>query len=92
LVYLVNALTILGLFLFIRKAQKIKNRELLYKQHRQLANEEIYNLMISQQAQLKRIEQRRKKSGSRAAWLGLGEDFWRWDELKQSKSNTRWNS
>jgi tetratricopeptide (TPR) repeat protein len=61
LVYLVNALTILGLFLFIRKAQKIKNRELLYKQHRQLANEEIYNLMISQQAQLKRIEQRRKK-------------------------------
>jgi hypothetical protein len=70
LVYLVNALTILGLFLFIRKAQKIKNRELLYKQHRQLANEEIYNLMISQQAQLKRIEQRRKKEWLKGCMIG----------------------
>ncbi|WP_417986410.1 tetratricopeptide repeat-containing sensor histidine kinase [Flavobacterium sp. XS2P39] len=45
-----SALTILGLFLYIIKAQKTKNRELLFKQQQQEVNEEIYNLMISQQS------------------------------------------
>jgi signal transduction histidine kinase len=49
LVYVFSLLTILGLFLYIIKAQKTKNRELLYKQQQQIANEDIYNLMISQQ-------------------------------------------
>jgi signal transduction histidine kinase len=40
----------LGLFLYIIKAQKTKNRELLFKQEQQKVNEEIYNLMISQQS------------------------------------------
>ena len=41
--------TILGAFSFIIKTQKAKNRELLLKQEQQKVNEEIYNLMISQQ-------------------------------------------
>ncbi|MFA9192572.1 ATP-binding protein [Flavobacterium sp. FZUC8N2.13] len=49
LVYFFSGLTILGLFLYIIKSQKAKNRELLYKQQQQKANEDIYNLMISQQ-------------------------------------------
>ncbi len=42
-------LLVVGLFLYILKAQKTKNRELLFKQEQQKVNEEIYNLMISQQ-------------------------------------------
>ncbi|KDN55168.1 tetratricopeptide repeat-containing sensor histidine kinase [Flavobacterium seoulense] len=49
LVYFFSCLTILGLFIYIIKSQKAKNRELLYKQQQQKANEDIYNLMISQQ-------------------------------------------
>ncbi len=49
LVYIFGSILILGMFLYIIKAQKTKNRELLYKQEQQQANEEIYNLMISQQ-------------------------------------------
>jgi signal transduction histidine kinase len=49
LLYVFSGLTILGLFIYIIKSQKAKNRELLYKQKQQQANEEIYNLMISQQ-------------------------------------------
>lgn len=49
LVYFFSGLTILGLFLYIIKSQKAKTRELLYKQQQQKANEDIYNLMISQQ-------------------------------------------
>uniref|UniRef100_UPI001B5CFC63 sensor histidine kinase n=1 Tax=Flavobacterium sp. TaxID=239 RepID=UPI001B5CFC63 len=45
-----SAFTMLGLFVYIIKAQKTKNRELLFKQEQQKVNEEIYNLMISQQS------------------------------------------
>ena len=45
-----SAFTLLGLLLFVIKAQKAKNRELLFKQEQQKVNEEIYNLMISQQS------------------------------------------
>jgi tetratricopeptide (TPR) repeat protein len=38
LVYAFSILTILGLFIYIVKAQKTKNRELLYKQQQQKAN------------------------------------------------------
>jgi signal transduction histidine kinase len=44
-----SAITVVGLFLYMLKAQKTKNRELLFKQEQQKVNEEIYNLMISQQ-------------------------------------------
>jgi len=63
-VYLFSALAILGMFLYILKSQKTKNRELLYKQQQQKANEDIYNLMISQQ---NTIETNRVKEKKRVA-------------------------
>ncbi|WP_413999591.1 tetratricopeptide repeat protein [Flavobacterium sp. W1B] len=61
LVYLFSGLTIIGLFLYIIKAQKAKNRELQYKQRQQEANEDIYNLMISQQNTIDTIRVKEKK-------------------------------
>jgi signal transduction histidine kinase len=61
LVYLFSALAILGLFLYILKSQKTKNRELLYKQQQQKANEDIYNLMISQQNTIETSRVKEKK-------------------------------
>jgi signal transduction histidine kinase len=62
LVYVFSFLTILGLFFYIIKAQKTKNRELLYKQQQQKANEDIYSLMISQQNTIEtsRVEEKRR--------------------------------
>jgi signal transduction histidine kinase len=61
LVYIFGSILILGLFLYIIKAQKAKNRELLYKQEQQKVNEEIYNLMISQQSNVEIIRTIEKK-------------------------------
>ncbi|TDD99866.1 tetratricopeptide repeat-containing sensor histidine kinase [Flavobacterium cellulosilyticum] len=61
LVYIFGSILILGMFLYIIKAQKTKNRELLYKQEQQKANEEIYNLMISQQNDVETIRVKEKK-------------------------------
>jgi signal transduction histidine kinase len=61
LVYIFGSVLILGMFLYIIKAQKAKNRELLYKQEQQKANEEIYNLMISQQSNVETIRVIEKK-------------------------------
>ena len=61
LVYIFGSILILGLFLYIIKAQKAKNRELLYKQEQQKANEEIYNMMISQQNNVETIRVIEKK-------------------------------
>ena len=55
LLYVFGSLIVIGLFLYIIKAQKVKNRELLYKQEQQKANEEIYNLMIAQQNSVENI-------------------------------------
>lgn len=61
LVYIFSGITILGLFLYLLKAQKAKNRELQYKQRQQEANEDIYNLMISQQNTIDAIRVKEKK-------------------------------
>lgn len=61
LVYIFGSVLILGMFLYIIKAQKAKNRELLYKQEQQKVNEEIYNLMISQQSNVETIRIIEKK-------------------------------
>jgi signal transduction histidine kinase len=61
LVYIFGSILILGMFMYIIKAQKAKNRELLYKQEQQKANEEIYNLMISQQNDVETIRVIEKK-------------------------------
>lgn len=56
-----SAFAVLGLFLYILKAQKTKNRELLFKQEQQKVNEEIYNLMISQQSTIETNRVQEKK-------------------------------
>ena len=61
LVYIFGSILILGMFLYIIKAQKAKNRELLFKQEQQKVNEEIYNLMISQQSNVETIRIKEKK-------------------------------
>ena len=61
LVYIFSGLAMLGLFSFIIRTQKAKNRELLFKQQQQIANEEIYNLMISQQNTIEGIRIMEKK-------------------------------
>ncbi len=62
IVYIFGSVLILGMFLYIIKAQKTKTRELLYKQEQQQANEEIYNLIISQQNSVDatRIEEKKR--------------------------------
>lgn len=62
LVYVFSILTLIGLVLYVYKTQKAKNRELLFKQQQQIANEDIYNLMISQQndIELTRIKEKKK--------------------------------
>ncbi|MGO4905440.1 tetratricopeptide repeat-containing sensor histidine kinase [Flavobacterium sp. W20_MBD1_R3] len=64
LVYIFSGLAMLGLFSFVIRTQKAKNRELLFKQQQQMANEEIYNLLISQQ---NTIETNRIKEKKRVA-------------------------
>ncbi|WP_269685963.1 tetratricopeptide repeat-containing sensor histidine kinase [Flavobacterium lacustre] len=64
IVYFFSIITILGLFTFIIRTQKAKHRELMFKQQQQKANEEIYNLMISQQ---NTIETNRVKEKKRVA-------------------------
>ncbi|WP_220760923.1 tetratricopeptide repeat protein [Flavobacterium sp. UMI-01] len=62
LVYVFSFFIIVGLFIYIINAQKAKNRELQYKQQQQQANEDIYNLIISQQntIELSRVEEKKR--------------------------------
>lgn len=62
LVYIFSGLGMLGLFTFVIKTQKAKNRELLFKQQQQKANEEIYSLMLSQQNSIEssRVEEKKR--------------------------------
>lgn len=61
LVYVFSIFSLIGLFFYIYKIQKAKNRELLFKQQQQIANEDIYNLMISQQNAIETIRIKEKK-------------------------------
>lgn len=62
LLYFFSILTILGILLFVIKTQKAKHRELMFKQQQQKANEDIYNLMISQQntIEINRIKEKKR--------------------------------
>ena len=62
LIYIFSTCTLLGLFFYVYKTQQAKNRELLFKQQQQIANEDIYNLMISQQndIEMTRIKEKKK--------------------------------
>jgi len=62
LVYVFSICTLVGLFFYVYKTQQARNRELLFKQQQQVANEDIYNLMISQQNEIEttRIKEKKK--------------------------------
>lgn len=61
LLYFFVGTLFVGLLLFVIRTQRAKNRELMLKQQQQKANEEIYNLMISQQATIEENRVREKK-------------------------------
>ena len=62
IVYAFSAFGLLGLLSFIIVSQRAKNRELIFKQQQQYANEEIYNLMLAQQNTIEtgRIEEKKR--------------------------------
>ncbi|OXG08102.1 signal transduction histidine kinase [Flavobacterium araucananum] len=62
LIYVFSICTLIGLFFYVYKTQQAKHRELIFKQQQQIANEDIYNLMISQQndIELTRIREKKK--------------------------------
>ncbi|GEP49850.1 hypothetical protein FNO01nite_05220 [Flavobacterium noncentrifugens] len=51
----------IGILLFVIRSQRAKNRELLLREAQQKANEDIYNLMISQQANIEESRVKEKK-------------------------------
>lgn len=61
LVYVFSFSLLIALFFYIYKTQQARNRELLFKQQQQIANEDIYNLMISQQNAIETMRVREKK-------------------------------
>ncbi|WP_433834361.1 sensor histidine kinase [Flavobacterium anhuiense] len=61
LVYVFSICTLLGLFFYVYKTQQARNRELLFKQQQQIANEDIYNLMISNQNEIELTRIKEKK-------------------------------
>lgn len=72
-IYLYGAL-ILGVImtlLFILRAQRAKTRELVFKQAQQKANEEIFTLMISQQAIIDEIRKEEKQRIARELHDGV---------------------
>lgn len=64
LLYFFVGFLMIGLLLFVIRSQRARNRELLLIQAQQKANEDIYNLMISQQ---NRIEESRIREKRRIA-------------------------
>ena len=61
LIYLGFALLVVGIFIYVIRTQKAKNRELLLIQEQQLANEEIYQLMLTQQEKVEGVRQLEKR-------------------------------
>lgn len=61
LLYFFIGTLMIGMLLFVIRTQRAKNRELLLKQAQQKANEDIYNLMISQQNTIEESRTREKK-------------------------------
>jgi len=61
LLYFFVTTLLIGLLLFIIRIQRARNRELLLKEAQQKANEDIYSLMISQQANIEESRVNEKK-------------------------------
>ena len=61
LLYFFIGTLFIGVLLFVIRAQRAKNRELLLREAQQKANEDIYNLMISQQETIEASRVKEKK-------------------------------
>lgn len=61
LLYFFVGTLFVGVLLFVIRTQRAKNMELILKQQQQKANEDIYNLMISQQASIEESREKEKK-------------------------------
>lgn len=61
LLYVFVTTVILASLLFVVRAQRARTRELLFKQNQQKANEEIFNLMMSQQSIIDESRYKEKK-------------------------------
>jgi signal transduction histidine kinase len=71
LIYFFTIFGLAGIFFYVYKIQKAKNRELLFRQQQQVANEDIYNLMISQQDAIEAIRIKDKKRVSQDLHDGI---------------------
>ena len=71
LVFVIAILFTLGLLLYIIIKQMSQNKELMFQQQQQQANEEIYNLMLSQQVKLEEGRQLEKQRISRELHDGV---------------------
>ncbi|MDR7209527.1 ATP-binding protein [Flavobacterium piscis] len=71
LIYVFSILGLLGILIYVYKTQKAKHRELLFKQQQQIANQDIYNLMISQQDAIEAIRIKDKKRVSQDLHDGI---------------------
>src|SRR5690606_25571042 len=71
LVFVIAILFTLGLLVYIIVKQMNQNKELRYQQQQQQANEEIYNLMLSQQVKLEEGRQMEKERISRDLHDGI---------------------
>ena len=60
LIYFGFALLVVGIFIYVIRIQASKNRELLLVQEQQVANEEIYQLMLTQQEKVEEVRQLEK--------------------------------
>jgi signal transduction histidine kinase len=61
LLYFFVGTLFVGVLLFVIRTQRAKNMELILKQQQQKANEDIYNLMISQQSSIEDSREKEKK-------------------------------
>lgn len=61
IIYFFIGTLFIGILLFVIRSQRAKNRELLLREAQQKANEDIYNLMISQQASIEESRVKEKK-------------------------------
>ncbi len=71
LIFSIAILFTLGLLVYIIVKQMSQNKELRYQQQQQQANEEIYNLMLSQQVKLEEGRQMEKERISRDLHDGI---------------------
>ncbi|WP_291082705.1 sensor histidine kinase [Flavobacterium sp. BFFFF1] len=71
LIYSALGIILVGVFIFIIRVQRAKNRELRLIREQQKANEEIYNLMITQQQQRDEGRQLEKKRIARELHDGV---------------------